>query len=152
MHRTLPENVQARICYTGTKLGTKFSNIKDPVKKSYQHDVVYYATCHEPGCVEDYSGETGRILRGSLKRMRRMKRIEKNERVIDNNGRDKKSHLYKHLQDNNHSCIALSDFKIIESSFRNQKFKRKIAESLLIREKRSSLNVQEMSIPLKLFI
>ena len=33
MHRTLPENVRARICYTGTKLGTKFNNIKDPVKK-----------------------------------------------------------------------------------------------------------------------
>ena len=137
MHRTLPENVQARICYTGTKLGTKFNNIKDPVKKSHQYDVVYYVTCPEPGCVEDYSGETGRRL---------------NERLIDHNGRDKKSHLYKHLQDNNHLCIALSDFKIIGSSFRNQKFKRKIAESLLIREKRSSLNTQEMSIPLKLFI
>ena len=64
MHSTLPENFQARMCYTGTKLGTKFNNIKDPVKKSHQHDVVYYATCHEPGCVEDNSGETGRILRG----------------------------------------------------------------------------------------
>ena len=31
MLRTLPENVQARVCYTGTKLGTKFNNIKDPV-------------------------------------------------------------------------------------------------------------------------
>ena len=28
----LPENVQTRICYTGTKLGTKFNNIEDPVK------------------------------------------------------------------------------------------------------------------------
>ena len=34
MHRTLPENVQTRLCYTGTKLGTKFNNIKDPVKNS----------------------------------------------------------------------------------------------------------------------
>ena len=137
IHRTLPENVQARICYTGTKRGTKFNNIKDPVKKSHQHDVVYYAACPEPGCVEDYTGETGRRL---------------NERVIDHNGRDKKSHLYKHSQESNHPCVALSDFKIIGSNFQNQKFKRKIAESLLIREKRSSLNMQEMSIPLKLFI
>ena len=35
MHRTLHEKVQARICYTGTKLDTKFKNIKDPVKKSH---------------------------------------------------------------------------------------------------------------------
>ena len=48
MHRTLFENVQARICYTGSKLGTKFNDIKDPVKKSHQHDVVYDAACPEP--------------------------------------------------------------------------------------------------------
>ena len=78
MYGMLPENVQTRIWYTGTKVGTKFNNIKDPVKKSHQHNVVYYATCPEPGCVEDYTGETGRRL---------------NERVIDHNGRNKKSHL-----------------------------------------------------------
>ena len=137
MHCTLPENVQTRICYTGTKLGTKFNNIKDPVKKSHQHDVVYYATCPKPGCVEDYNGETGRRL---------------NERMVDHNGRDKKSHLYKHSQESNHLCVALSNFKIIVSNFQNQKFKRKIAESLLIRETRSSLTTKEMSIPLRLFI
>ena len=94
MHRTLPENFQTRICYNGTKLGIKFNNIKDPVKKSQQHDVVYYGTCPEPGCV-DYTGEAGRRL---------------NERVIDHNDRDKKSHLYKRSQEINHPCVALSDF------------------------------------------
>ena len=62
------QNVQARICYTGIKLGTKFINIKDLVKKSHQRDVVYYAACPKPVCAEDYTGETGRGL---------------NERVID---------------------------------------------------------------------
>ena len=37
----------------------------------------------KPGCVEDYTSETGRRL---------------NEAVIDHNRRDKKSHLYKHPQ------------------------------------------------------
>ena len=137
MHRTLLENFQTRICYPCTKLATKFNNIKDLVKKSHQHDVVYYATCPEPGCIEDYIGERDRVL---------------NERMIDHNGRDKKLHLYKHLQESNHPCAALSDFKIIGSNFENQKFKRIIAESLMIRETRSSLNTQEMSISLKLFI
>ena len=58
MPRTLPESFQTRLCYTGTELGTKLDNIKDPVKKSHQHDIVHYATCHEPGCVEDSTGET----------------------------------------------------------------------------------------------
>ena len=42
MHPTLSENIQTTICYIGTKLSSKFHNIKDPVKKSYQRDVVYY--------------------------------------------------------------------------------------------------------------
>ena len=88
-------------CSTGTKRGTKFNNIKDPVKKSHQQDIGYYA-CPEPGCAEDYIGETGRRL---------------NERVIYHNGRYKKSHLYKHSQESNHPCVALSDFEIIGSNF-----------------------------------
>ena len=46
--------------------------------RSYQHNVLYYATCPEIGCVEDYKGKTGRRL--------------KQEGY-------KKSHLYKHLQE-----------------------------------------------------
>ena len=55
MHRTLSQHVETRICYTGTKLGTKFNNIKDLVRKSHQHNEVYFAACPEPGCVEDYT-------------------------------------------------------------------------------------------------
>ena len=115
----LPENVQTIVCYTGTKPGTKFNNIKDPVKKSHQRNVVFYAIFLEQGCVENYTGETGTTL---------------NERVTNHNGRGKKSHLYNHLQVSNHPCVALSDLKIIGSNFQNQKFKRKISKSLLIRE------------------
>ena len=105
-------------------------------KKSHQHDVVYYAECLEPGCVEDDTGETSSRL---------------NDRVIDQNGRDKKSHLYKHSQESKHPCVALT-LRSLVAIFKIKKFKRKIAESLLIREKRSSLNTQEISIPLKLFL
>ena len=80
MHWMLHETIQTRIWCTGTKLCTKIDNIKNSVKKSHQHSIFYYATCPKPGCVEDYTGKTcGRL----------------NERVIDINGRDKKSHLYK---------------------------------------------------------
>ena len=63
LHRTLP----------GSKLGTKFNNIKDLVNKSHQHKIVYYVACIEPGCAEDYTGETARKL---------------NKRVIDHNRRE----------------------------------------------------------------
>ena len=108
MHHTLTENVQTRMCYTGTKLGTEFNNIKDPVKKLHQHDVGYYAVCPEPGCIEDNTGETDRRL---------------NERVIDHSGRDKKSHLYKHLQKSKHPWVAMSVFKIIGSKIKSLKEK-----------------------------
>ena len=65
IHRTMPEDTQTTICYTGTKFGIKYDNIIDLVKKPHQH--------------EDYTGETGGRL---------------NERVIDHNRRDK-SHIFK---------------------------------------------------------
>ena len=71
MPHTLSENFQISTCYKGTKLAIKYNNIKDLVKKSHQQDVVYYAICPEPGCV-DYFCETNRRL---------------NEMVIDHNGR-----------------------------------------------------------------
>ena len=58
----------------------------------------------KPGCVEDYTSETGRRL---------------NEAVIDHNRRDKKSQLYKHPQERNCPCVPLNDFKIIGSNFQN---------------------------------
>ena len=110
MHGTLPENVQTKIYYTATKLGTKYDNIKDPVKKSHQHDAVFNVTCPGPDCVEDDTGETGRRL---------------NKRIIVHNGRDKNSHLNKRSQESNHRCVALNVFKIIDCNFQNQKFKKK---------------------------
>ena len=76
MHRTLLEKVQARICYTGTKLALTFNNIKVLVNKSHKHNVVCYAICLERGCVEDDTGKTCRRL---------------NKRVIEHNGREKRN-------------------------------------------------------------
>ena len=78
IHGTLPENFQTTICYTGIKFGAKYDKIKNTVKKSQQHDVVYYATCLEPGFVEDYTNEAVRRL---------------NERVTNHNG-ETKSHIF----------------------------------------------------------
>ena len=47
-----------------------------------------------------------------------------------------------------HTDVNTADFKIINMNFSNNKRKRKIAESLWIKDLRPTLTVQEKSIPL----
>ena len=58
----LADHVTTRVTYSGTKLGSKFTKIKDKTIKEHQHDVVYYVKCPERQCSEDYTGETARRL------------------------------------------------------------------------------------------
>ena len=51
----------------------------------------------------------------------------------------------------NHKMVTLDDFKIIGKGYKRSKFKRKLAESVRIKEKRSSLNTQDASVSLKFF-
>ena len=51
----------------------------------------------------------------------------------------------------NHKTVISDDFKIIEKGYKRSKSRRKLAESLHIKGKRSSLNTREASVPLKLF-
>ena len=46
---------------------------------------------------------------------------------------------------------SVKGFMILGTNYKKKKFRRKISESLYIKEKRSSLNTQEKSVPLKLF-
>ena len=101
MHWTLPENVPTRICYTGTKIGTKVKNINGLVKKSGA----------EPDCIDYYTDETGRRL---------------NERVIDHNERDKMSHLYKHLQESNIPVFHWETLRSLLAIFKIKSFKEKL--------------------------
>ena len=73
------------------------------------------------------------------------------ERTKDHNGRDLKSHILRHSVESGHANVRCEDFKIIAKNFNNNSWKRKIAESLLIKEKRPTLNIHDKSVPLKLF-
>ena len=85
---------------------------------------------------EDYPGETVcRII----------------ERVAHHAGKDKQSHLLKHALTRNHRHVDLGNMKIIDSSFHNNKLKRKIPEALYIKQYRPSLNSQEQPVEPKLF-
>ena len=131
--RVLPCNPKTYAAYSGTKLSSKFQ-LRDQTKKDHQHDVVYYETCPEEQCTEDYTGEAGRRLI---------------ERVKDHSGKDSKSHLFKHSMETIHKTLTLDDFKIKGKGYRRSKFRCKLAEWLQIKEKCSSLNTQETSVPLK---
>ena len=132
--KILPENIKIRATYTGKRLSTCFKT-KDKTKFEHQHDIIYHVRCSAENYPDDYIGETARRVV---------------ERVKDHGGRDTKSHMFKHSIEKEHKEVTQSDFKIIGSHSNNNRHKRKIAEALLIKEKRPSLNVQEQSIDLKL--
>ena len=73
------------------------------------------------------------------------------ERITDHNGRDQKSHIFKHSSEKCRLHFHTNSFKIIRNGFKNNSFKRKVSEALLIKQIKPSLNVQEKSIELKLF-
>ena len=60
--------------------------------------------------------------------------------------------MVKHNIETSHTDVNPADFKIINMNFSNNKRKRTIAESLWIKYPRPTLNVQEKSILLKLYI
>ena len=130
----LPDNVKTRVTYTGQKLGTKFQN-KDKTKDQHKHNVVYYSKCPEPTCNEDDLDKTERRII---------------ERSADHSGKDKQSHLLRHALNNNCKTVDLKDFKIINSSYHNNRFKRKSSEALYIKQYKPYLNTQEQSGQLKL--
>ena len=132
--KLLPEHTKLEITFTGKKLNSCFS-IKDKTKFEHQHDLVYYVNCTESSCRDNYVGETGRRII---------------ERIKDHSGRDHASHMVKHNIETSHTDVNTANLKINDMNFSNNKRKRKIAESLWIKDLRPTLNVQEKSIPLKL--
>ena len=123
------------VSYTGKELGTCF-NVKDKMVFNHKHDTVYYAKCPEESCPHDYVGESGRRVL---------------ERVKHRNGRDISSHIFKHFIAADHQFVSCDDLRIVGRNYHNYKRARKIAEALLIKNLRPSLNVEEKSVALKVF-
>ena len=131
----LPSTVKANIGFTGKKLSTCFQN-KDQTKFEHKHDILYLGTCAENNCSENYIGESGHRI---------------SERIIYHNGRDQKSHIFKHSSGKCYQYFHSNSFKIIGNGFKNNTFKRKVSEALLIKQIKPSLEIQEKSTEFKLF-
>ena len=125
--RSLPNNVKPNIVFTGTKLSSNF-NVKDPVPFTKKHDVICRSVCATERCNEDYVGECTRRLY---------------ERVKDHNGRDHSSHLVKHAVETGHLPLDTANFEVIGSRYCNNAHSRKIAEALLVKKRKPTLNIQE---------
>ena len=125
LKRILPSTVKANVDFTGKKLSTCFQ-IKDQTKFEHKHDIVYLRTCREDNCLNNYVRESEC-------------RISK--RIIDHNGRDQKSHIFKHSSENRHPNVHINNFNIIGKGFKNNFFKRKVSEVLLTKQMKPSLNV-----------
>ena len=117
------------------RLKDKF-HLKTKTIKEHQHDITYHAECPEENCNENDVEVTGHRL---------------SERNIDHDGRDKSSHILKYSVEREHRPLSLQEFSTLGGTYRKNKFCRIVALSLLLKEKRSTLNKQEKSISLKLF-
>ena len=73
---------------------------------------------------KSYTGETGHGLV---------------ELLIDPNVRDKKYPTFKHAVKKNHKPPSTDEFRVIDRRYNNNTYKKKIAESLLIKEHTLSL-------------
>ena len=133
LKKVLPDNVKTMATYQSKELASKFP-VKDKIDFQHQNNVAYYEKCPNPNCKDDYIGETDRRVI---------------ERVIDNK-RDKKSHILKHSRDKLHTHVWEYDFKLLGNNDQSN-IKRKISESLFIRQLKPSLNKQYKSIPLNLY-
>ena len=130
LRKTLPEDVNTMINNKSAKLSTKFP-VKDKTDFQHKNNVVYHSKCPSEGCHENYIGETNR----------RIKTYRRN--------RDKNSHLLKHTRKKGHTYIWENDFKILGNNYQSN-IKRKISESLFIRQLKPTLNANEKSVPLHL--
>ena len=61
------------------------------------------------------------------------------ERIKDHSGRDHASHMVKYNIETSHTDVNTANFKIIDMNFSNNKRKRKITESLWIKDLRPIL-------------
>ena len=105
----LTNSIARQITYSGTKFSSR-RIIKDKTKFKHQHDLVYLGNPLECNCTESYICETARRI---------------SERIIDHNGGNKHSHLFKHANQYRHTCVGENKFKALNKRLISSTMKRK---------------------------
>ena len=134
LKRKIPENIRPKVLYKGTKLSTFFST-KDRIKDMHCSNLVYEYRGSGGELRDDYIGET---------KCRLGTRIQQHQRS------DKESAIYQNYTNKNIDPPDPKDFSILAKNY-NNRMKRRIAESLYIKEMKPSLNIQKDAYQLRLF-
>ena len=121
----LCKKTKIKIAFTSFKIGNYFST-KDPIPKCYKSRIVYKFVCE--GCNAHYIGHTTKQLFF---------------RINEHFGRDKKSHIFKHLQETANCNEQCTDncFSILDSATTINQLK--IKEALYIRWYKPNINKQK---------
>ena len=69
----------------------------------------------------------------------------------NHNGQDRNSNLSKDSIESRYDPVLKNDFRIIAKGYSNNTRRRKIADVLVIKKMKPSLNIQENSLKLELF-
>ena len=115
-----------------SKFGRKgdLANIKSKVNQ-------LHFNCPELTSNDFYLEETGRRT---------------NKRLADHCDNDKESHLLRYSFNSNHKLVELKYFKIIDSSYHNNRLERKILKARYNKHYKPCLNTKEQSVQLKLLV
>ena len=131
--RKMPEKVRPKIVYKGTKLSTFFS-VKDKVPKEHCSNLIYYFK-RKTDESSTYIGET---------------KVRLGKRMKEHQGGDKSSAIVLDFREKSLSLPSPSEFTVLGRNYHNR-IKRRIAESLFIKENKSNLSVQVDACKLTLF-
>ena len=131
--KKIPEKVRPKIVYKGTKLSTFFS-VKDKIKMHHLSNIVYYYKSGKEDRV-DYIGET---------------KCRFGKRIKEHQGVDKNSAIVSNFTSKGLGPPENSEFRVLAKNYPNR-LKRRIAESLYLKEEKSTLNIQKDSYKLELF-
>ena len=127
-------NINLQVTYKPSKLSSRFK-VKDKIRFEHQHNVSYHVKCPNKNCNSNYVGQT---------KCRIMKR------TLQHKEKDNASHILQHSKTTKHRRVNISDVKIIGKGY-SSNFKRRISESLFIKEIAPDLNKQKDAFTLKLF-
>ena len=131
--KKMPVKVRPKVVYNGTQLSMFFS-VKDKIKEEYLSDIVYHYKSSKEDCI-DYTGET---------------KCRFGKRIKEHQGADKNSAIVTNFKSKDLSPPEPKEFTILARNYPNR-LKRRIAESLYIKENKSVLNIQKDSYKLELF-
>ena len=85
----------------------------------------HFSRCPSLNCTDRYIRKTSRRLCKS---------------ILDHAGRYTKSHIVRHYLNSDHETVNIEKFKILNTEYNNNTFRKRMSGALFVKQYRSSLN------------